>query len=209
MSTSHLYTTYKIVVMGGGGVGKSALTIQFIQNHFIEEYDPTIEDSYRRQCQIDLSTYLLDILDTAGQDDYSAMRDQYMRTGQGFLIVYDVTSRQTFEEVSIFIDQIKRVKDTDEPIPMILVGNKCDLDNRREVSVTEGKELSKLYGCPFFETSAKRKSNVDESFFELVREIKKFYLAQSGQSKKSEKKSFKTTLKKKFKFSCFGGSEVM
>lgn len=79
------------------GVGKSALTIQFIQSHFVDEYDPTIEDSYRKQCQIDAEPALLDVLDTAGQEEYSAMREQYMRTGEGFLLVYSITSRNSFE----------------------------------------------------------------------------------------------------------------
>jgi GTPase KRas len=65
---------YKIVIVGGGGVGKSALTIQFIQSQFVDEYDPTIEDSYRKQCDIDGQVSILDILDTAGQEEYSAMR---------------------------------------------------------------------------------------------------------------------------------------
>ncbi|GAM22830.1 hypothetical protein SAMD00019534_060050 [Acytostelium subglobosum LB1] len=175
---------YKLVVMGGGGVGKSALTIQFIQNHFIEEYDPTIEDSYRRQCQVDDDTCLLDILDTAGQDDYSAMRDQYMRTGQGFLCVYDVTSRTSFEEINVVRDQIIRVKDN-EKVPIVLVGNKCDLENLREVTHGEGEELAKSFGCPFLETSAKKRFNVDECFFDVVREIKKSLKEpRSGKDKK-------------------------
>ena len=77
---------YKLVVVGAGGVGKSALTIQLIQNQFMEEYDPTIEDSYRKQVVVDKEACYLDILDTAGQEEYSAMKDQYMRTGEGFLI---------------------------------------------------------------------------------------------------------------------------
>ena len=77
---------YKLVVVGAGGVGKSALTIQLIQNQFMEEYDPTIEDSYRKQVVVDKEACHLDILDTAGQEEYSAMKDQYMRTGEGFLI---------------------------------------------------------------------------------------------------------------------------
>ena len=99
-----IMTEYKLVIVGGGGVGKSALTIQLIQNHFIDEYDPTIEDSYRKQVTIDNETCLLDILDTAGQEEYSAMRDQYMRTGQGFILTYAITSRQSFDEINVFRD---------------------------------------------------------------------------------------------------------
>lgn len=129
-------TEYKLVIVGGGGVGKSALTIQLIQNHFIDEYDPTIEglfnlpkdamskslrtDSYRKQVSIDDETCLLDILDTAGQEEYSAMRDQYMRTGQGFILVFAITSRSSFDEIASFREQILRVKDKDK-VPMILV----------------------------------------------------------------------------------------
>ena len=97
-----------------GGVGKSALTIQLIQNHFVDEYDPTIEDSYRKQVVIDGETCLLDILDTAGQEEYSAMRDQYMRTGEGFLLVFAVNNAKSFDDISSYREQIKRVKDAEE-----------------------------------------------------------------------------------------------
>ena len=107
-------TEYKLVVVGAGGVGKSALTIQLIQNHFVDEYDPTIEDSYRKQVVIDGETCLLDILDTAGQEEYSAMRDQYMRTGEGFLIVFAVNNAKSFEDITAYREQIKRVKDAEE-----------------------------------------------------------------------------------------------
>uniref|UniRef100_A0A673JWX4 GTPase HRas-like n=1 Tax=Sinocyclocheilus rhinocerous TaxID=307959 RepID=A0A673JWX4_9TELE len=96
-------TEYKLVVVGAGGVGKSALTIQLIQNHFVDEYDPTIEDSYRKQVVIDGETCLLDILDTAGQEEYSAMRDQYMRTGEGFLCVFAINNTKSFLYIYIYI----------------------------------------------------------------------------------------------------------
>jgi len=92
-------TECKMVVIGGGGVGKSALTIQFTQNHFVEEYDPTIEDSYRKQCKVDNETSLLEILDTAGQEEFSAMRDQWIRSGDGFILAYAINNRASFNEL--------------------------------------------------------------------------------------------------------------
>ncbi|KAF9345815.1 Ras GTPase, partial [Mortierella sp. AD094] len=154
-------------------VGKSALTIQFIQSHFVDEYDPTIEDSYRKQCVIDEEVALLDVLDTAGQEEYSAMREQYMRTGEGFLLVYSITSRNSFEEISTFYQQILRVKDKDF-FPIILVANKCDLEHERQVSTHEGRELAKQFNSRLIETSAKQRINVDEAFYNLVREIRRF-----------------------------------
>ncbi|XP_019874918.1 ras-like protein 1 [Aethina tumida] len=163
-------TEYKLVVVGAGGVGKSALTIQLIQNHFVDEYDPTIEDSYRKQVVIDNETCLLDILDTAGQEEYSAMRDQYMRTGEGFLLVFAVNSAKSFEDIGTYREQIKRVKDAEE-VPMVLVGNKCDLTAL--VDMNQAKEIAKQYGIPFVETSAKTRMGVDDAFYTLVREIRK------------------------------------
>merc|ERR1719249_211094 len=111
---------YKLVVVGGGGVGKSALTIQFIQSYFVTDYDPTIEDSYRKQCVIDDDVARLDILDTAGQEEFSAMREQYMRSGEGFLLVFSLTERTSYEEIYKFHKQVLRVKDRDE-FPMLIV----------------------------------------------------------------------------------------
>lgn len=161
---------YKLVVVGGGGVGKSALTIQLIQSHFVDEYDPTIEDSYRKQCSVDNEQVMLDILDTAGQEEYLAMREQYMRTGEGFLLVYAINSRTSLEELQVFYEQIQRVKDADN-VPVLVVGNKSDLEIERQVSFEEGAAFAKSLGCPFLETSAKQRINVEEAFYGLVRAI--------------------------------------
>jgi len=179
---------YKLVILGEGGVGKSALTIQLTQNHFITEYDPTIENSYRKQVNIDDETCMLDILDTAGQEEYSAMRDQYIRSGQGFVMVYSITSRATFESLPSFHDQILRVKDEDS-FPVAVLGNKCDLEKDREVSTMEGKEFADSIGAPFFETSAKARINVEEGFYQLVREIRKWnsQVQEEPDSKKKKK----------------------
>ncbi|MEQ2262622.1 hypothetical protein XENORESO_017528, partial [Xenotaenia resolanae] len=167
-------TEYKLVVVGAGGVGKSALTIQLIQNHFVDEYDPTIEDSYRKQVVIDGETCLLDILDTAGQEEYSAMRDQYMRTGEGFLCVFAINNTKSFEDIHQYREQIKRVKDSDD-VPMVLVGNKCDLP-ARTVDTRQAQELARSYSIPYIETSAKTRQGVEDAFYTLVREIRQHKL---------------------------------
>jgi len=180
-------TEYKLVVVGTGGVGKSALTIQFIQQTFVTEYDPTIEDSYRKKMVIDDEACLLDILDTAGQEEFSAMRDHYMHTGEGFLIVYSITSRNSFDEVMQFKDQISRVKDSD-PVPICIVGNKCDLEAERQVSLQELKDLASELGTMWMETSAKARIHVDDAFLQTVRAITKARTSQVTKTTKKKRK---------------------
>ena len=149
------------------------MTIQFAQNYFVEEYDPTIEDTYRKQVTIDKDACILEILDTIGHRDYDPMFDLYLRAGQGFICTYSLTSRSSFDEINRFRDRILQIKD-EYKVPMILVGNKCDLESSRTVTATEGQELAKSFGCHFFETSAKDKINVEESFYQLVREVRQY-----------------------------------
>ncbi|KAJ8258044.1 hypothetical protein GJAV_G00192540 [Gymnothorax javanicus] len=139
---------YKLVVLGSGGVGKSALTVQFVQGIFVEKYDPTIEDSYRKQVEVDGQQCMLEILDTAGTEQFTAMRDLYMKNGPE--------------------GADPRVKDA-EDVPMILVGNKCDLEDERVVGKEQGQNLARQWNsCAFLESSAKSKINVNEIFYDLL-----------------------------------------
>ncbi|XP_050760307.1 ras-related protein Rap-2a isoform X1 [Numenius arquata] len=149
---------YKVVVLGSGGVGKSALTVQFVTGTFIEKYDPTIEDFYRKEIE-----------------QFASMRDLYIKNGQGFILVYSLVNQQSFQDIRPMRDQIIRVKRY-EKVPVILVGNKVDLESEREVSSSEGRALAEEWGCPFMETSAKSKTMVDELFAEIVRQMN--YAAQ-------------------------------
>ncbi|TSK13255.1 Malonyl-CoA-acyl carrier protein transacylase, mitochondrial [Bagarius yarrelli] len=158
---------YKLVVLGSGGVGKSALTVQFVQGIFVEKYDPTIEDSYRKQVEVDGQQCMLEILDTAGTEQFTAMRDLYMKNGQGFALVYSITAQSTFNDLQDLREQILRVKDTDD-VPMILVGNKCDLEDERVVGKEQGQNLARQWNCcAFLESSAKSKINVNENNFDM------------------------------------------
>jgi len=161
---------YKLVVLGSGGVGKSALTVQFVQGIFVEKYDPTIEDSYRKQVEVDGQQCMLEILDTAGTEQFTAMRDLYMKNGQGFLLVYSITAQATFNDLQELREQILRVKDTDD-VPMLLVGNKCDLEVDRVVGKEQGQNLARHFNCAFLETSAKANINIDKAFYDLAEAI--------------------------------------
>ncbi|CCC66747.1 hypothetical protein NCAS_0A01890 [Naumovozyma castellii] len=162
---------YKLVVLGAGGVGKSCLTVQFVQGIYLDTYDPTIEDSYRKTIEIDNKVFDLEILDTAGVAQFTAMRELYIKSGMGFLLVYSVTDPQSLDELMELREQVLRIKDTDR-VPMVLVGNKADLTEDRVISVEEGIEVSSKWGkVPFYETSALLRSNVDEVFVDLVRQI--------------------------------------
>lgn len=163
---------YKIVVLGSGGVGKSALTVQFVQGIFVEKYDPTIEDSYRKQVEVDGQQCMLEILDTAGTEQFTAMRDLYMKNGQGFVLVYSITAQSTFNDLQDLREQILRVKDKDD-VPMVLVGNKTDLEAERVVGKEQGSNLARHFNCAFMETSAKAKIHVNDVFYDLVRQINK------------------------------------
>ncbi|KAJ5665534.1 uncharacterized protein N7477_007982 [Penicillium maclennaniae] len=179
---------YHIVVLGAGGVGKSCLTAQFVQNVWIESYDPTIEDSYRKQIEVDGRQCILEILDTAGTEQFTAMRELYMKQGQGFLLVFSITSASSLNELSELREQIIRIKD-DEKVPLVIVGNKSDLEDDRAVPRARAFGLSQSWGnAPYYETSARRRANVNEVFVDLCRQIIRKDLEGSGSNSDSNRK---------------------
>lgn len=146
-----------VVVLGAGGVGKSCLTAQFVHNEWIESYDPTLEDSYRTMIQVDGRQVMLEILDTAGTEQFVAMRDLYMKKGQGFLLVFSITSASSLSELLSLREEIIRIKD-DENVPMVIVGNKSDLEEQRVVPRAKGFSISQRWGAPYYESSARTRS---------------------------------------------------
>ena len=182
----------KLVVFGTGGVGKSALIVQLIQSQFVEQYDPTLEDSYRKDTNLDGKDIIMDILDTAGQEEFHSLRDQYIRQGEGYLIIYSINNRSSFEEVETFLDQILSAKEITEDLiaeaaqecAVVLVGNKCDLVDQRKVTREEGEQLAKKYGgISFYESSAKTRVNVEEAFHDCARQVFQKVKNKNGKKK--------------------------
>ncbi|XP_003386099.1 PREDICTED: ras-related protein O-RAL-like [Amphimedon queenslandica] len=184
---------HKVIMVGPGGVGKSALTLQFMYSEFVENYEPTKADNYRKKATVSGQECQIDILDTAGQEDYAVIRDNYFRTGEGFICVFSVTERETFEGMKDFREQILRVK-VDDKVPMILVGNKIDLQDQRVVSFDEAKALAHSWGVPYEETSAKTKLNVEKVYYDLVLVIKEKKDSVNGANQKKKKKKSKCVI---------------
>jgi len=180
---------YRVLVLGSAAVGKSTLTIQFVQNVFVDVYNPTVEDSYRKAVTIDEELLMLDILDTAGVEDFSAVRQHYMKTGHGFLCVYSITSKYSFTQVAQFHEDILQIKDS-AVAPIVIVGNKCDMALQREVPTEVGRKYAEKFGLPFFETSGKLRTNVDEAFMEVVRQILKYSIGGTRKKPKKDRKSY-------------------
>jgi len=172
----------KLLVLGSGGVGKSSITIQFVHGVFVDKYHPAIEDPYRKSVEYNGNQYMLEILDTSRTEQFVAMRDLYTKIGHGFILIYSVISRASFNAVPEIRDQLQRVKE--DKIPLVLVGNKCDLDNdQRMTSTQQGQSLANKFGCPYIEASAKAPTNVDEIFYTLLEQISLFSSTQHNIDK--------------------------
>eukprot|EP01090_Pellita_catalonica_P006723 TRINITY_DN1703_c0_g1_i1.p1 TRINITY_DN1703_c0_g1~~TRINITY_DN1703_c0_g1_i1.p1 ORF type:complete len:499 (+),score=75.33 TRINITY_DN1703_c0_g1_i1:84-1499(+) len=163
----------KLAVLGAGGVGKSALTIQFVYQQFVNEFDPTIENSYRKQVSLDKTTLYVDILDTAGPEEFCSLRNHYSRSGEGFIITYSISSRSSFDELDQYVDQLIRMKEVDKAsdLSVVICGNKKDLEDDREVSFEEGQNYAKRLELPFIETSALTAHLVDNLFAGAIRSV--------------------------------------
>jgi len=162
----------RLCILGPGAVGKSALTMRFTDDHFEEDYDPTIEESYRISANVDGRIAKLDILDTAGQEDFAALRPVWYRKKDGFLLVYAVNDPNSLEQLKMFYNDINQYYENDVVPPMLLIGNKVDLEETMtSKSLLENAEnIAKNWNAlEHMKTSAKTSYNVKAAFANIVR----------------------------------------
>ncbi|XP_048191622.1 GTPase ERas-like [Perognathus longimembris pacificus] len=173
---------YKVVVVGASAVGKSALIIQMIYKQFVKDHDPTIQDTYWKDVVQDEGGYVLQVMDTSGQDIHRSLCNHCLASGDGVLVVFALDDLSTLHQ----LPQMRATWGTHVNQPLVLVGNKCDLvptiseDARAAVAA-----LAKSWGAPFVETSAKTQKGVEEAFSLLVREIQRTQEAKAGAAKKN------------------------
>jgi len=155
----------RIVIMGGGGTGKSCITVNFVQNMFVDKYDPTIEDSYRKSVVIDGTIYPIEILDTAGTEEFTSMRDLYIKNADGIILVYSLTSAPSVHVLEEIHEKIQRVNpDT----PIVIAANKCDLKKDIVITGQAYRAIQAKYNCPSIRTSAKTSEGILELFNTVI-----------------------------------------
>ncbi|KAF7316944.1 hypothetical protein HMN09_00428700 [Mycena chlorophos] len=177
---------FNVVVLGAGGVGKSALTVRFVRDVFVEHYDPTIEEQYHRPITVDNELSSLEVLDTAGAEQFTSLNEVYIKSGRGFVLVFSLTQEVSLKEVESLRKQIFRIKGT-ENVPIVVAGTKSDLVSEREVSTATIESLTSRWGIPCYETSSKRGWHINEVFEDLLRQMRVRYPAEKRPSKKPQK----------------------
>jgi len=167
MSYSYLF---KYIIIGDTGVGKSCLLLQFTDKRFQTVHDLTIGVEFgARMVNIDNKQVKLQIWDTAGQESFRSITRSYYRGAAGALLVYDITRRETFNHLTSWLDDARQHSNSNMVI--MLIGNKCDLEDRRAVQYEEGQQFAQENGLIFMETSAKTAQNVDEAFISTAQNI--------------------------------------
>ncbi|KAF0427354.1 ras-2 [Gigaspora rosea] len=161
-----------IAVLGSRAVGKSSLTIQFVENYFVDSYYPTIENTFNKVIRYRGQEIAAEIIDTAGQDEHSILNSTHAVGIHGYILVYSITSRQSFEMIKIIRDKILNYTGR-ESVPIVLVGNKTDLHLQRQLTPEEGRELASQWHCAWTEASAKHNENITRIFELMISEIEK------------------------------------
>ncbi|KAJ7507753.1 P-loop containing nucleoside triphosphate hydrolase protein [Mycena galericulata] len=162
----------RIAVLGSRSVGKSSLIIQYCQNEFVESYYPTIESTFAKTVPFKNAEYECEIIDTAGQDEFSILNSKHAIGIHGYVLVYSVSSRNSFDMIQIVYDKIIDFCGVTN-IPCVIVGSKNDLDSSRQVKHEEGQKLARANETAFIETSAKTNTNVARVFELCLSEIEK------------------------------------
>ena len=169
---------FKVLLLGNSNVGKSSLFLRFVDDIWNDTFVPTIGVDFKiKTFEIDSKKIKMQIWDTAGQERFKNIIASYYRGAHGILLLYDVTDKDSFKNLSNWLIEIE--KNANKNVLKVVIGNKTDLENRRVITYNQGKEFADTYGLKFLETSAKKNLNVNEAFETLGREL----MAAAGDKK--------------------------
>lgn len=162
----------KLLILGFRSVGKSSLAIQYAEGHFVDAYEPTIENTFSKMERIRGQEYALTVVDTAGQDEYSLFSQYYAVDVHGYILVYSINSRRSFEVIKVIHEKLLDMTGNNN-VPLVVVGNKTDLHMDRAVPTEEGKRLADSWNAVFLEASAKKDESVADIFRHALNQIEK------------------------------------
>ena len=175
----------KVILIGDSGVGKTNIMSKFLKNQFMENSKATVGVEFGSKLFNHQGHKIkAQIWDTAGQEKYKAITGAYYKGSKGAFIVYDITRKDTFASIERWVNDLKAT--SDPKLTIILIGNKNDLDDKREVSKDQGEEKAKSFGCAFLETSAFSGDNLDKAFELMVKEIYEKFSNSSSEEEEFE-----------------------
>ena len=177
---------FKVLLLGNSDVGKSSLLLRYVDGTWSDSFVPTIGVDFKiKTMEINSKKVKMQIWDTAGQERFRNVISSYFRGGHGILLIYDVTDRDSFKNLGNWLIEIE--KNANKDVLKILIGNKCDLEEKRVITQKEGESFANSYGMKFFETSAKNDINVSEAFQMLATQL----IENSNENKKAPSKEDK------------------
>ena len=159
-----------LIALGNNEVGKTSFILRYVKNEFSKAYLATVGLDFKiKSITIKKKSYKIYFYDTAGQEKFRTISFNMVKYSDGIVLMYDITNKKSFDSISQWIDSIKEIKE--ENFPLVLIGNKCDLEEKREVTKEEGKKIADKFGFIFYETSNKNGTNIEKACTDLIVKI--------------------------------------
>ena len=204
---------FKILLVGNSSVGKSSLFLRFVDDVWNDVFVPTIGVDFKiKTLKINEQNVKLQIWDTAGQERFRTIISSYYKGAQGILLVFDLTEKESFESLNNWLIEIE--KNANKNVVKILIGNKCDLEDKRVISYSQAKDFADSNGLKYVETSAKTNNNVTEAFSEIGKELmdasskdKEFFANENKKTISISDKTMDLNSKNKNENGCCGGNK--
>ena len=198
MSEDQYDFIFKVLLLGNSDVGKSSIILRYVDQMWSDTFVPTIGVDFKvKTVQVNNKKIKMQIWDTAGQERFRTVISSYFRGSHGLFLIYDITNRDSFKNLENWLSEIE--EHASKNVLKILIGNKCDLENDREIKTEEGQAFANRNGMQFMETSAKMNTNINESFETLAKLMMECSSDKNNDANKNDAKVLKKTAGKDLK----------